>query len=157
MRADQVVIVGSAALAVGLLLAVAVLVLRSRLVIVTVRGRSMEPTYTSGQRLLVLRRRLAAVRRGQVVVIATPASWSGPDDGATGAGGTWLVKRVAAVPGDSLGGHGPLPGTDGAAVVPAGHLLLLGDNPERSHDSRHVGFFPAGQLLGVVARPIRAD
>jgi signal peptidase I len=33
-------------------------------------------------------------------------------------------------------------------------LVLLGDNPDWSYDSRQFGYFPAERLLGVVVRTI---
>jgi signal peptidase I len=117
---------------------------RRRLLMVTVHGVSMEPTYHSGDRLLVRRSRLDRVRTGQVVVVQVPGAAPGdPTDGR-------MVKRAVAVPGD------PVPsGIDVAGpVVPAGRLLVLGDNPARSNDSRRLGYIPADALIGVVLRPI---
>ncbi len=57
----------------------------------------------------------------------------------------WLVKRVAAGPGEPWTGYvggEPLP-------VPAGHLALVGDNPEVSFDSRQMGPFPLTRVLGM--------
>lgn len=54
---------------------VGVAVLRRRFVVVTVRGPSMEPSLREGDRVLVRRRPLAALRTGDLVVFAeTPAS-----------------------------------------------------------------------------------
>jgi signal peptidase I len=47
--------------------------LRWRLRIVTVRGASMQPTLTDGDRLLVRRVRLERVHAGDIVVLSTPA------------------------------------------------------------------------------------
>jgi signal peptidase I len=38
--------------------------------------------------------------------------------------------------------------------VPAGTLVVLGDNPHASMDSRFFGPVPADRLLGVVLRPM---
>lgn len=131
--------------AVVVIAAVAWLVtLRRRLIVVTVRGVSMEPTYTSGDRLLVRRARLDRVRTGQVVVVQGGAGT--PGDPTAGR----LVKRAVAVPGDPVPPHIPVPGT----VVPDGNLLVLGDNPARSNDSRRLGYIPEDALIGVVLRPI---
>jgi signal peptidase I len=121
------------------------LVQRRRLLVVTVRGVSMEPTYSSGDRLLVRRSRLDAVRTGQVVVVrVSGAAMPGdPTDGR-------LVKRAVALPGDPVPPQIPVP----EQVVPADRLLVLGDNPARSNDSRRLGFIPADALIGVVLRPI---
>jgi signal peptidase I len=117
--------------------------LRARFVAVTVSGVSMEPTLSSGDRVLVRRVPLGRVRPGQVVVIANPTGEP-----------PWLVKRAAAVPGDQVdpdwlpAGHAP-------DRVPAGALVVLGDNVTASYDSRRAGFFPAAALLGVVVRELR--
>lgn len=118
--------------------------LRRRLIVVTVRGVSMEPTYHSGDRLLVRRSPLERVRAGQVVVVqGGPGTPGDPTAGR-------LVKRAVAVPGDPVPSQIPVPGP----VVPAGNLLVLGDNPARSNDSRQLGYLPADALIGIVLRPI---
>lgn len=122
------------------------LVQRRRLLVVTVHGVSMEPTYSSGDRLLVRRSRLDRVRTGEVVVVQVAGA--APDDPTGGR----MVKRAAAVPGDPVPPQIPL----SDPVVPAGLLLVLGDNPVRSNDSRRLGYIPADALIGVVVRPIDA-
>jgi signal peptidase I len=124
-------------------LAMWVVVLRRRLLVVTVRGVSMEPTYRSGDRLLVRRLRLNQVRTGQVVVVRVPGA--GPDDPTA----SRVVKR-AVVPGDPVPPDIPVP----EPFVPEGRLLILGDNLARSNDSRRLGYLPADALIGVVLRPI---
>ncbi|MGY0233974.1 signal peptidase I [Longispora urticae] len=133
---------------VSALLAVVVVawVLRGRLLVVTVYGPSMRPTYDQGDRLLVRRTGLGRVRRGDVVVFATAAS----ADPADPTGGL-LVKRAVAVPGDPVPPDIPV----GERVVPPGRLIVLGDNPGRSHDSRSLGYVAADALVGVVVRPVR--
>lgn len=125
-------------------LVVWLLVLRSRLLVVTVHGVSMEPTYHSGDRLLVRRARLDRVRAGQVVVVQVDGAR--PDDPTGGR----LVKRAVAVPGDPVPPQIPVPGPR----VPVDSLLVLGDNLARSNDSRRLGYLPADALIGVVLRPI---
>ena len=110
-----------------------VLVLRSRLLVVTVHGVSMEPTYRSGDRLLVRRSKLNRVRAGQVVVVRVDAAT--PDDPTQGR----MVKRAVAVPGDPVPPQIPVPGPR----VPVDSLLVLGDNSARSNDSRRLGYLPA--------------
>ena len=117
---------------------------RRRLLVVTVHGVSMEPTYRSGDRLLVRRSRLDRVRTGQVVVVRV----SGP--GVDEVTGGRMVKRAVAVPGDPVPAQIPVPDP----VVPAGRLLVLGDNPLRSNDSRRLGYLSADSLIGVVLRPM---
>ncbi|MFK0254986.1 S26 family signal peptidase [Streptomyces sp. NPDC090445] len=135
----------------------AVLLLRYTVVRVTVRGRSMAPLYEDGARVLVHRGGRIAV--GRVVVLERPAEGAGRPlpsvarsaSPRTVASRRWIIKRVAAVPGDPA----PLdrvPGLDGraGAVVPPGRLVLLGDNPANSHDSRQAGYFPVERVLGTV-------
>jgi signal peptidase I len=132
------------ALAVIVALAGWVVVLRRRLLVVTVLGVSMEPTYRSGDRLLVRRSRLKAIRTGQIVVVQL--SGATPGDSTAGR----LVKRAVAVPGDPVPPQIPI----ADQIVPEGRLLVLGDNPARSNDSRRLGYIPADALIGVVLRPI---
>ncbi len=131
--------------------------LRYRVVRVTVRGSSMAPVYEDGARVLVHRGGRIAV--GRVVVLERPArgvTWPLPSvDRATSsrtvAARQWIIKRVAAVPGDPA----PLdrmPALDRTAgpLVPPGRLVLLGDNPLNSYDSRQAGYFPVERVLGTV-------
>jgi len=130
---------------------VVITVLRRGLVVVTVRGASMEPTYRDGDRVLVRRRYVPTV--GQVVVVERPmhhGDWPAPP-AARGSHTEWLIKRVAAVPGD------PVPRDRVPALadapedrVPPGMLILLGDNREASFDSAHIGYIPADRVLGAV-------
>jgi signal peptidase I len=125
-------------------LAAWLLALRSRLLVVTVHGVSMEPTYHSGDRLLVRRARLNRVRAGQVVVVRVDGAAA--DDPTGGR----MVKRAVAVPGDPVPPEIPVPGPR----VPVDSLLVLGDNLARSNDSRRLGYLTADALIGVVLRPI---
>ncbi|MEV5549871.1 S26 family signal peptidase [Streptomyces sp. NPDC052309] len=121
-----------------------------RLLVVTVRGPSMTPTHHHGDRLLV--RRTRTVRRGQVVVALRPRS---PAVWREDRHSPLIVKRVAAVPGEPVppGSVPPLAeGRDGR--VPPGRVVLLGDNTAASVDSRQLGFFPLGDVLGVVTRSL---
>lgn len=119
----------------------ALLVLRRQLLLVTVEGESMEPTYAAGDRLIVRRTTLAGVRRGAVVVLAAQA-------GAPATDPPLLVKRAVALPGDPVPGGIPVPDR----MVPAGRLVVLGDNADRSADSRGRGFIPATDVVGVLLR-----
>jgi signal peptidase I len=133
--------------------------LRRRLVWVTVRGTSMSPTYSDGDRVLVRRR--VAVRVGDVVVIERPDAdmrWATPPikpgAGQRGLGTrAWMIKRVAAGPGDPIprrkfAGLDLLPGDH----TPEGMLILIGDNFDASFDSREIGFFPVDRALGTPLR-----
>ncbi|MEV0977432.1 S26 family signal peptidase [Streptomyces sp. NPDC049915] len=122
--------------------------LRTRLALVRVTGSSMSPAFADGDRLIV--RRTRHVRRGDAVVFRNPMPAVERD-----AHLEWLVKRVAAVPGD------PVPEEVRAAVgappggrVPPGSLVVRGDAP-RTQDSRHFGYVPASTLLGVVLTVLR--
>ncbi|MEU0572558.1 signal peptidase I [Nonomuraea sp. NPDC005983] len=135
----------------GVVVAVAAgaLLARRRYVVVTVEGTSMAPTLDDGDRVLVRRRRIDQVGRGDVVVLEPPPDPSGRIlPGPPGADGRrWNIKRAIALPGDPVP---PDVGADGARV-PAGALVVYGDNAD-SLDSRQRGFFPADQLLGVALR-----
>jgi len=135
------------------------------LTVVQVRGPSMNPSYTDGQVLFV--NRLAyglqapsigdylwiwkAPNLGDPVVVRRPESL------------TWVVKRVAGLPGMPLSvtGHrlklgdrtvGLTPAQEywleACPRVPEGSIFVLGDNQDRSQDSRDWGFVPLGDVLG---------
>jgi signal peptidase I len=130
---------------------------RRRVAVVTVAGPSMLPALADGDRLLVRRARLAELAVGQIVVFQRPDddhSWSSEQPIWPPARGEWLIKRVAAVPGDYVPPGIPTGAPAGRdAVVPAGQLVVLGDNHVLSYDSRSVGYIPAERLLGVVLKP----
>lgn len=136
---------------------------RRALVLITVSGGSMSPTYTDGEKLLVRRGR---PRVGDVVVFRHPWLAQTPRTAtnnrtetaaANSAAGRpdveWMVKRVVAVPAD------PVPrdfrqavaALDPETTVPSGCLLVRGDNP-RSLDSRHFGYVSTADVLGVAVR-----
>ena len=128
---------------IAVVLAVAVTVavtgwIRRALLMVTVRGVSMRPTYADGERVLV-RRATRRLRLGQVVVF-----------GDTPPGRSLLIKRIAAVPGDAV----PPAFTTAVAAghVPPGHFLVLGDNAPDSVDSRDFGYLTRTQMVGRVIR-----
>lgn len=141
------------------LLAVALaLVVRRRLgFVVMVVSASMVPTLAPGQRLLTRRPGISgSVRRGDIVV-ARPGEL-----------GRVIVKRVIGLPGEHVnvaagevwvdGKRLVEPyvlrwgGRSGSFDVPAGQLLLLGDNRARSSDSRNwqQPYLPISALRGTV-------
>ncbi|SED36013.1 Signal peptidase, peptidase S26 [Streptomyces sp. 2224.1] len=149
-------LLGTPAALLGTALAAARLLGR-RVVRVTVRGRSMEPGYHDGDQVLV--ERGATPSPGHVVVIerqAPEGQWRQPplrpaDGPGEVQGRHWIIKRVAAVPGDPVPRAAvPALATVPERHVPAGRLVLLGDNPQASLDSRQYGYFPAARVLGIV-------
>ncbi|MFF0445776.1 S24/S26 family peptidase [Streptomyces sp. NPDC004609] len=126
--------------------AVAAWRVRQRYVAVTVRGGSMLPTLSDGDRVLI-RRGARGLRRDDIVVVACPdlyTSWrERPPVSGDLTATEWFIKRAVALAGDPFGG-GP---------VPAGHLAVVGDGAY-SDDSRSHGPCPVDQVLGVVVRPL---
>ena len=148
--------VAAAVLGVGLV--------RRKLAVVEVAGRSMEPVLSSGDRVLVRRARLNELRPGLVVVVEMPRlDTDGPElpRGWPPGHREWLIKRVAALPGDRLPAGvqspGPDPDPDQRGLVPPGMFVLLGDNATWSYDSRMIGCVPAERLLGVMIRPLNGS
>lgn len=109
---------------------------RRRFMLVTVKGRSMAPTYRNGDRLIVRRGRFAA---GDIVMFRAPAH--------VAFGVDWLVKRAVATAGDPV--PADLAKRAGVDVVPAGQLLVRSDAPD-GLDSRHLGLIDGHDVLGVV-------
>jgi signal peptidase I len=119
-------------------------VARRLLLVVTVNGPSMEPALAPGDRMLVIRGG-QFVRVGRVVVLR-------PVDSQRGERPYLQVKRVAAVSGDPVpesvrGVVNAVPGD----LVPHGKLVVLGDAPSSSADSRHWGFTTVDNVVGVMA------
>jgi signal peptidase I len=142
----------TAVLALAALAVLVPVVARRRLLVVTVSGASMGPAYGPGARVLVVRGPRA--RPGDVVVLDGARVAPDPDGhppAARDAGGL-VLKRVAASAGD------PVPAAVLDAVggqehdlVPPGRLVVLGDAPEASVDSRRWGYVPADAVVGRVA------
>ncbi|MYW05910.1 S26 family signal peptidase [Streptomyces sp. SID3343] len=174
-RRIRALAIGGAVVAVGGLAAGRLL---RRYLIATVSGPSMEPTLRSGDRLLVLRGPQARTRAraGRIVVVRVPdpptldrvppeaadltdaqlAALPYRPDLDPSPGGRLLVKRVLAAAGD------PIPRDRVPAlrdvpetVVPAGALVVLGDNPTTSWDSRDYGYVHRSQFVGVAVRRLR--
>jgi signal peptidase I len=121
-------------------------------VVVTVGGNSMMPALAAGDRVVVRRCKPQRIHRGDIVVIAPPdAVRSPPSSGSRREPeGGWVVKRVAALPGDPVP-FAVMPATLPDSVVPPARLVVVGDGA-CSIDSRQLGFFSDDALLGRVQR-----
>lgn len=132
-----------------LVAAIGVLWVKRSFVAVTVNGLSMSPTFATGDRVLI-RRGSRGLRKGRVVVVVRPdieTGWgSEPLDDRDVDANRWYIKRAVALSGE------PFPEqVEKDGVVPAGHIVVIGDNP-RSVDSKQHGPCPRHQVLGVVVR-----
>jgi signal peptidase I len=125
--------------------------MRGRYVVVTVDGTSMEPAYRPGDRLLVRRTSVDTLRRGDVVVVTASPATTSPPFGAVG-DRRWVVKRIAGLPGQVVPPE--VAQRVPHSTVPAGQLILLGDNTANSIDSRTAGYYAGDRVLGVVLRPL---
>lgn len=119
-----------------------------------VSGNSMEPTLHDGQPVVFLRLQ-RDYSRGDVVAVRTPA-------------GEWIVKRVAAVAGDTVDVSDGSVTVNGKPVGPAagpaeetgfsgyplmlksGQIFVLGDNSAVSVDSRTYGPLAVSQTRGKI-------
>jgi len=113
----------------------ALVVLRRRYVVARVWGHSMSPTFHDGERVVATRRR--HYRVGDVIVFRPRAATTDV---------VWRIKRIAAVAGD------PVPAwleTD-HPVVPAGRVVVVGDNTGHSEDSRQLGYIDTARVAGAV-------
>ena len=90
----------------------------------------MAPTLLPGDHLLV--RPARRLHRRDLVVVADPH-----------AAGRWVIKRVVALPGESVI-------VDGRRVDAGEGIVLLGDNPEQSTDSRVYGAVSIATVHGRV-------
>jgi signal peptidase I len=137
----------------ALTLGVVLLVARFRVTVVD--GQSMAPGLVHGQVVLVdTAVRGADLRLGDVIVFTQ--------------GNESLVKRVAALPGDTLGPSDaaaysavrdlferPRAGAPpGSLRVPAGRLVALGDNRRESEDSRAFGPVLLEAVVGRILRKV---
>ncbi|MGV9773221.1 S26 family signal peptidase [Streptosporangium sp. NPDC003464] len=140
---------------IGMVLFGGVVLIRRRFLLVTVTGRSMEPALAPGDRVLTMRRPRNALRHGDIVVVQPRSMSARPRarvlrllDGKP----PNIIKRIGALPGD------PVPEVAleaaGDATVPAGKLLIFGDNPSASHDSRDFGFVDIRSVVSVVQRKV---
>lgn len=122
-----------------------------------IKGRSMEPSFKTGQRVIVLKA-FYEVQRSDVVVFASTED-ANKD----------LIKRVVGLPGDQIEWRdgrvyvngeplqetyvehaAPAYETSSGETVPPGRLYVLGDNRPDSHDSRYFHSIPQSNLKGEV-------
>jgi signal peptidase I len=140
---------------------VVAVVLRRRFAVVDVDGHSMQPTLRPGDRVLVRRVRPDRLRVGDIVVIESflpgPLRSGRLAHAARGLSGRqWIVKRVAAGPGDPVPASlDQIEGVRAGEPVPGNRFVLLGDNAAQSSDSRTHGFYRGEDVLGVMLRPMR--
>ncbi len=118
----------------------------------TVSQESMEPTFCSGDAVII---QYADTFNDGEYVIAYANTYPEPEN---------VIKKVVAVPGDSFRADGTgvyVNGeliepnaksfrTEGTITVPEGEYFLLGDNRGPSVDSRVFGFVPQKDMLGLV-------
>ncbi|WP_262107205.1 signal peptidase I [Arthrobacter sp. Marseille-P9274] len=129
---------------------------------VAVDSDSMAPTLPPGSIAIVLKTAPAwfGVHAGDVVVLDSPLD------------GTRIIKRVVAVGGQTVEVDDAILLVDGAAppepyvdhrtidgthfiptAVPPGEVFVMGDNRERSIDSRDFGTVPVEEIRGTVVKP----
>jgi signal peptidase I len=112
---------------------------------VVVSGDSMEPTFTSSERVLVSKAYwlVGPIKKKDVVVLRT-------DDGTT------MIKRVLGMPGDTIDFFN-VPDDwrldQGAYQVPQDSVYVVGDNREVSEDSRRFGPVKLSNVIGKVVTP----
>jgi len=110
---------------------------------VVVSGKSMEPTFLNGRRLLVSKAYwlVGPIRDKDIVVVSDP----NPDG--------YIIKRVYKMAGETVD-YLNVPRnysiTKGPYKVPAGMIYLLGDNRDQSEDSRAFGPRGINTVLGKV-------
>lgn len=124
---------------------------RTKLVVVTVKGPSMLPYLMEGDRVLVLRHWSSSwFRKGQVVVICLEKH---PNlEQITFFTELILIKRIVALPEDKLVTTLEHSVEEGKRTwyIPPRHFFLCGDNELNSYDSRQLGPIPFNSLLGIV-------
>ena len=98
-------------------------------------GASMDPTFTNGDYLIVdeLSFNLRSPEKGEVVIFRYPLDTT-----------KFFIKRIIGVPGETINVAGV------ETVLGENEYFVLGDNRSQSHDSRHFGPVPIGNILQKV-------
>ena len=121
---------------------------------VAVSGRSMVPTFHTGQRLLVSRAYwlVGGIKDGDVVVLKDIGPSGTSADAPPGA---YIIKRVNKMGGEQVDWK-LVPQNyafvRGPYIVPEGDIYVLGDNLPESEDSRRFGPRPMADVLGKVLK-----
>jgi signal peptidase I len=126
-----------------------------------VSGASMDPTFATGQYLIVdeLSYHFESPKRGEVIVFKYPKDPS-----------QYFIKRIIGLPGETVhitGGNVSITKTDGTTVpltesyvknigngadmvvtLPPGQYFVMGDNRPESSDSRYWGELPRANIVG---------
>ena len=110
---------------------------------IEVKGDSMEPTFHSGQRLLISKAYwlVGDIKKNDIVVVKNIE------------GNDTIIKRVYALGGQPVDFFNIPESYDfskGEYIVPTGHLYVLGDNRPVSDDSRLFGPVDNKNVLGKV-------
>lgn len=121
-----------------------------------VDGISMKPTLQDGDRVMVVKPEALVGQPGRGDVVLIEGENGGED----------LIKRVAALPGETVSVRGntiyvdgePLPGSNATrdtpglsgfgTKVPPGQVYVLGDNRDQSSDSRSFGPVSTDRIAG---------
>lgn len=109
---------------------------------IVVKGESMEPTFMSGQRLVVSSAYwlVGDIKKNDIVVVKDPDE-------------EYIIKRVYALGGDTVDLYNVPKDwslVNGEYKVPDGEIYILGDNRPVSEDSRAFGPIDRSQILGKV-------
>lgn len=129
---------------------VLVFMIKSGISVFYVQGDSMNPTFKSGTSIVLKQAR--KLEKGQIVVVNFPENWDNPYSERT-----LLIKRLAAIPGDTIEFDGKSFIVNGKTryTLPEGYdctkapqvykkklnskeIFILGDNPSSSVDSRYL-------------------
>ena len=137
-----------------------VLLIRTLLIVITVRGESMEPALGPGDRVLAMRPIWPIrVQKGQIVLFRQALYDEEVGDPAL----SLHIKRVVALAGETycsspspLGynEHVTREGQSSIWHIPQNHIFVCGDNLEQSVDSRSWGPLPLRHLRGIVVRQL---